>query len=102
MTRREHHETPERQAILHLLDARGIDRCELFLTQREGQRLPGGLEAVSGFVVDGQDRVYSFWLVWDDVRQHLALQPFGMVADAASIFADDAEYLAARRRLGLP
>ena len=92
----------ERRAIERLLKQRGIGRHALFLTQREGTTLPGGLEAVSGFVLDLHGRVHSFWLSWDEARQALALDPFRAVDDPAQAFVADEEYLAARRSLGLP
>lgn len=93
--------SPEHRAIARLLRARGIERYALFLTQREGMTLPGGLETVSGFVLDDYGRIHGFWLAWDDVRQALTLQPYYAVEDAEAAFADDAEYQAARRSLGL-
>ena len=93
--------TPERRAIARLLRERGIGRHALFLTQREGTTLPGGLEALSGFVLDQQERVHGFWLAWDDDRRALTLTPFYSVEDAEATFMDDAEYQAARRALGL-
>ena len=94
--------TPERRAIARLLRERGIERHALFLTQREGTMLPGGLEAVSGFVLDERGRVHGFWLAWDETRQTLTLAPFYLVEDAKTAFADDPEYQAARRTLDLP
>lgn len=94
--------TPEQAAIARLLRAHGIGRHALFLTQREGRRLPGGLEAVSGFALDQRGRVFGFWLGWDEARTALTLDPFYLVAGADSAFAEDAEYQAARRALGLP
>jgi hypothetical protein len=93
--------TPERRAIGELLRGRGIGRHALFLTQREGTALPGGLEAVSGFVLDERGRVHGFWLAWDEGRRELTLSPFYPVEDAEAAFAEDAEYQAARRSLGL-
>jgi hypothetical protein len=63
--------------------------------------LPGGLEAVSGFVLDERGRVHGFWLAWDDARGTLTLAPFYPVDEAEAVFAEDAEYQAARRALGL-
>jgi hypothetical protein len=91
----------ERRAIAGLLRERGIGRHALFLTQREGIALPDGLEAVSGFVLEASGRVHGFWLAWDEQRQAPTLAPFYPVEDAASAFADDAEYQAARRALQL-
>jgi hypothetical protein len=94
-------ESPERRAIRHLLTARGIGRHALFLTQREGTQLPGDLEAVSGFVLTADGAVYSFWLAWDERRDTLALDPFHLIPRPEEVFAEDAEYQAARRVLGL-
>ena len=94
--------TAEQRAIGRLLRERGIGRHVLFLTQREGTALPGGLEAVSGFVLDGRGRVHGFWLAWDEDRETLTLAPFYRVDEAEGLFAEDAEYHAARRTLGLP
>jgi hypothetical protein len=92
--------SPERRAIDRLLAERGIGRYALFLTQREGISLPGGLEALSGFVLDEHRHVHGFWLAWDDDRQALTLDPFYPVRDPAREFANDAEYQAACRALG--
>ena len=94
-------QTAEHRAIARLLRERGIGRHALFLTQREGTTLPGGLEAVSGFVLDHLGGVHGFWLAWDDDRRALTLAPFYPVEDAEATFMDDAEYQAARRALGL-
>jgi hypothetical protein len=91
--------TAEQRAVARLLRARGIGRHALFLTQQEGTTLPGGLEAVSGFVLEPGGRVHGFWLAWDDAANRLMLAPFYVVEDAAAAFADDAEYHAARRTL---
>lgn len=93
--------TPERRAITRLLRERGIGRHALFLTQREGTMLPGGHEAVSGFVLDERGRVHGYWLAWDEAGQTLTLTPFYLVEDAETTFAEDAEYRAARRALDL-
>jgi hypothetical protein len=94
----------ERRAIAELLRERGVGRHALFLTQREGAILPGGLEAVSGFVLDARGSVHGFWLAWDDRRRALTLAPYYLVDDAEAkmAFAEDGEYQAARRALGLP
>ena len=92
----------ERQAIDRLLGERGIGRHALFLTQREGIVLPGGLEAVSGFVLDHHGRVHGFWLAWDHEDRRLTLAPFYAVANPDAEFGKDAEYRAAQRALGLP
>ena len=91
----------ERRLIARLLAARGIDRHALFLTQREGLDLPGGLEAISGFALDADGAVHGFWLSWDPLRRAYALAPFYPVDEPDEVFAQDAEYRQARRALGL-
>jgi hypothetical protein len=89
--------TRERDVVERLLRARGIRRFALFLTQREGLDLPGGLEALSGFALDASGAVYGFWLSWDEARREHVLAPFYPVDDPEAAFGDDAEYRAARR-----
>ena len=93
--------TRERELVERLLAARGIRRCALFLTQREGLELPGGLEAISGYALDADGAVHGFWLTWDPVRRAYALAPFYAVDAPEEAFAQDAEYRRARRSLGL-
>ena len=80
--------------IDRLLGERGIGRHALFLTQREGITLPGGLENLSGFVLDHHGPVHGFWLAWDDKGQRLTLAPFYAVAEPYAEFGEDAEYQA--------
>lgn len=91
----------EGQQIARLLAERGIRRHALFLVQREGLTLPGGLEAISGFVVDDGGRVHGFWLAWDDRQEAHTLAPFYPVAEPERVFANDREYREARRALTL-
>ncbi|MCC7372300.1 MAG: hypothetical protein IT306_28050 [Chloroflexi bacterium] len=93
--------SPERQAIHRLLAEHGIRRYALFLMQQEGRLLPNGLETVSGFVLEGTAAVHSFWLSWDAARDAPTLAPFAPISEPETVFADDREYLAARRTLGL-
>ncbi len=94
--------TPEARAVAALLRRRGVRRHALFLTQREGAMLPNGLESLSGFALDGHGRVYGFWLAWDADADTPTLAPYYPVDRPDEAFADDAEYHAARRALGLP
>jgi hypothetical protein len=91
--------TRERRVVERLLAARGIRRFALFLTQREGLDLPGGLEAISGFALDASGAVHGFWLSWDDGRRDYVLAPFYPVDDPDGAFREDAEYRAAQRAL---
>lgn len=93
------------QAVLRrLLAERGIARYALFLVSGEGVELPGEpggppIEAVSGFVLDAQGRVYGFWLTWDPAIGH-RLDPWYEVTDPSE-FAGDPEFERARANLGL-
>lgn len=93
--------TPEARAIASLLRARGIRKHALFLTSREGTRLPNGLENVSGFALDTGGRVHAFWLAWDAEIEAPILAPYYAVEHPDEAFAEDTEYHAARRTLGL-
>jgi hypothetical protein len=88
------------EVLRRLLTERSIGRFALFLVQEEGIELPGGLEAVSGFVLASTGEVFGFWLDWDADRGSYFLDPWYPVDDVSE-FAGDAEYLEARRTLGL-
>jgi hypothetical protein len=88
------------EVLRRLLAERGLSRFALFLVQEEGIELPGGLEAVSGFVLAPSGEVYGFWLDWDADRGRYFLDPWYRVDDVSEL-ARDAEYLEARRSLGL-
>lgn len=92
------------QIVRDLLARRGLGPCELFLTQSEGIRLPaedGGeaVEAMSGFALTADGHVFGFWLGWDALRGGYVLDPLYAVDDPIG-FAGDAEFAAARARLG--
>jgi hypothetical protein len=93
-------QSAERREIERLVKAKGHARFELFLTQREGIDLPNGMEAVSGFVLVADGRVFGFWLGWDAPDNVPALEPWYAVKDPAAKFADVTEYQRARRLLG--
>ncbi len=115
-----------------LFAARGLRSGEWwpFLVQEEGTPLPGGLEALSGFVLTRSGDVYGWWLDWAPADAGLAadeglatgrtgsggietgapgapqgryvLDRWWRVAAPEREFAADAEYRGARERLGLP
>ncbi len=86
--------------LRRLLEERGIHRFATFLTQQEGKPLPGGIEAISGFVLTDRGEVYGFWLDWDARQESFVLDPWYRVEDPSQ-FADDPEYHRAKRELGL-
>lgn len=94
-----------RELLGRLLAERGLATAVPFGTQQEGLRLPGvaggpAIEAVSGFVLAPDGAVYRFWLDWDCCAGRHVLHPFERLA-TLGVLADDPEYRAARRRLGL-
>ncbi len=91
-------ETPTARIIRGLLARRGIRRYALFLTQGEGKQLPGGVEAISGFVLADEGKVHGFWLDWDEDARSYVLDPWYRVEDPSD-FASDPEYLRARQVL---
>jgi len=99
--RKDSPESEERRVIRQLLSRKRLGRYEFFLGQREGRRLPGGLEEVSGFVITEHDVAYAFWLSWDSKSHQYVLHPFRAVPHADDALNDDEEYLEARRKLGL-
>ncbi len=89
-----------RSVLRQLLAEKGIDRFALFLVQQEGKELPGGIEAMSGFVLTSAGEIFGFWLDWDPVARRYVLDPWYQVSEVAA-FQCDAEYHRARRELGL-
>lgn len=83
-----------------LLGERGIHRYALFLVQQEGRELPGGVEAMSGFVLAADGSVHGFWLDWDPARGDYVLDRWYRIEDLSQ-FDTDPEYQRARRELGL-
>jgi hypothetical protein len=91
-----------------LLAARGLAPGEwwLFLVQEEGKPLPGGLEALSGFVLTRAGDVFGWWLGWDpdlppSEEGDYVFDRWWRVAAPERAFAGDEEYRRARERLGL-
>jgi hypothetical protein len=101
--------TSERAVVGALLDRllaeRGLATAVRFGTQQEGLRLPGvaggpPIEAVSGFALAPDGTVYRFWLDWDSRAGRHVLDPFERLS-SLGVLADDPEYRAARRQVGL-
>ena len=92
--------TREAQVLDRLLATRGIGRYGLFFTSGEGDFFPNGVEETSGFVIDGQGQVHSFWTGWDADRQDVTFTEWQCVEPEPDWLSDD-EYLHARRQAGL-
>jgi len=91
-----------RADLERLIRARGLARFGIFHATGEGQLLPDGSEAGSGYVVDEHGRHYFYWLDWDVDRAQLALTCWQDLEPAE--FADlqgDREYRQARAAAGV-
>src|SRR6266571_2706387 len=83
-----------------LIRKRGIQQYGLFSVTTEGKQLPDGSESASGFLIDGESRVFFFWLDWDDRLRHIVFTDWKQVK-AEPEWEGDEEYQAARRAAGL-
>lgn len=52
--------------LRRLIEAEGLKRFALCLVAGEGKELPNGEEDASGYVVNEDGRVFSFWIGWDE------------------------------------
>jgi hypothetical protein len=95
---------PAAPVLEGLFAARGLRAGEWwpFLVQGEGKLLPGGIEALSGFVLTRQGEVYGWWLDWEAPPGRYVLDRWWRVEAPQEAFGADAEYLRARRRLSQP
>jgi len=83
-----------------LVRERGLRRFGLFFVTGEGTDLPNGDEEQSGYVIDGQAKIYSFWTGWDVARQEVAFTEWELV-DEEPEWQGVGEYERARARAGL-
>ena len=87
-------------ALDRLVRGRGLERHALFGVVGEGREMPSGLEEVSGYALASDGRVYFFWTGWDAERMAETLRIWEQATPDAS-WADDSEYVAAQKKLGL-
>jgi hypothetical protein len=92
--------TREAQVLDRLLAARGIGQYGLFFVSGEGTFFPNGVEEASGFVVDHQGKVYTFWTGWDPRRQEVRFSQWEAIEPEPD-WDDDDEYQDAREQAGL-
>ena len=92
---------PAAPVLGRLFAEKGFDRGAWwpFLVQGEGTDLPGGLEALSGFVLALDGRVFGWWLGWDETAGRHVLDRWWEVDDPAREFSQDEEYHQARQAL---
>jgi hypothetical protein len=92
----------EHVAILRRLvgEQDGIGRFGLFFLNDEGRLTPDGYRESSGNVINGDGRVFAFWLGWDEAQGRVRLTVWRPV-DAQSHWQTDPEYLRAQHDAGL-
>ena len=83
-----------------LLREKNIHRYGLFAVTTEGKPLPDGSESASGYVIDSEGRVFSFWLDWDDEQDRIAFTEFDRIEPELD-WGEDEEYREAQTDAGL-
>ena len=88
-------------SVPELLRQKGLRRYGLFYVVGEGETLPDGSEAASGYVVDDCGRIFFFWVGWDDRCRGPTFTEWEEVVETEADRADP-EYRRAREAAGLP
>jgi hypothetical protein len=83
-----------------LIQERGLRRFALFFVAGEDDLLPNGDEEKSGYIIDDQGQIYSFWTGWDAERQTVVLAEWEVV-DEEPAWRGVSEYERARVSAGL-
>ena len=83
-----------------LVRERGLQRFGLFFVTGEGEDLPNGDEEQSGYIIDNQGQIYSFWTGWDATRQQVTFSEWELV-DEEPEWRGVGEYERARARAGV-
>jgi hypothetical protein len=83
-----------------LVKDRGVDQGAFFFVTGEDDLLPNGIESMSGFVIDGQGRVFSFWTGWDAEHNEPTFAEWEQVKPKPA-WQESAEYRQARQQVGL-
>ena len=91
----------QRKTLDRLLAAKDLGRYATFFETGEGKPLPGGLEKMTGYVIDATGCAYWFVLDWDADQRSVALTDFRPVEIKPS-WDRVAEYRRAREVLSLP
>jgi hypothetical protein len=82
-----------------LIRERGVARYGLFSLTTEGKSLPDGSESASGYLIDADNRVFFFWLDWDEKQRHITFTEWKQVELEPDW--EDREYLDARSAAGI-
>ncbi|MBI4493275.1 MAG: hypothetical protein HY690_10855 [Chloroflexi bacterium] len=98
----------QRKLLHGLLQRQGLKEGDyaLFFVTGEGEFLPVGtpddpVEESSGYVLDKQGHVFSFWFGWDPVKKEAGLTEWQEVRPEPH-WLGSAEYRRAREQVGLP
>ena len=83
-----------------LVSARIFGPHAFFFVSGEGTFFPNGVEESSGFAIDRDGHVWSFWTRWDADQDAVVLAEWEM-ADPEPEWRDDDEYQRARVAVGL-
>jgi hypothetical protein len=99
--RSERPSTREAQVLKRLVSARVFGPHAFFFVSGEDEFFPNGVEESSGFVLDRNGQVWSFWTGWDADRGEVTLDGWEMT-DPEPEWREDEEYQRARAAVGLP
>jgi len=86
--------------LKQLVQPKGVGRHAFFFVSGEGSKMPNGVEEESGYVLDEQGRVFSFWLGWDAEHSKPALETWQQV-QAEPHWLEEPEYCRAQKLVGL-
>jgi hypothetical protein len=83
-----------------LVQSKNVGRHAFFFVSGEGTEMPNGAEEESGYVLDEEGRIFSFWLGWDAQRGQPVLETWEQV-QAEPHWHEEPEYRRAREVVGL-
>lgn len=87
-----------------LIREKGIMRYGVFFSTVEGGIFPDGSYDGSGYVIDQDGRIYSYWIGWDTNLGRAVFSEWREIDNARGFdraVADDPEYMAAYEAAGL-
>jgi hypothetical protein len=92
--------TREGKLLDRLVKAQGLKRYAFFFVSGEDDLLPNGIETASGFVIDDQGCVFSFWTGWDTDRNQPTFTEWEQL-EPEDGWLSSGEYREARQQVGL-
>ena len=93
-------DTEHELALRRLVEGQGLCHYAFFFVTGEGNELPNGLEETSGFVLNSDGTVYSFWTGWDASLGQATLAEWERV-EPETDWIEEPEYCRARQAVGL-